>query len=194
MGTSGKWATHLEAFSVSQGRASALAETDSQCLQGLHVSSASQKLTNFSQKTTVWSCPFPILSSLLTSFTLVGEHQGPTSEFRVCLRKFSATVVEGVSDRDCKPSAALASQGAPNRASPALGRIPARSSLATRRQQPRHFPLPLEACEQRAHLATPTLHSQSSQQYIFSQVSGFGLYVLLLSSVQGIPRGSLILP
>lgn len=176
---------------MSQGRASALAETDSQCLQGLHVSSASQKLRNFSQKTTVWSCPIPILSSLLTSFSLVGEHQGPTLEFRVCLRRFSAAVVEGVSDRDCKPSAALASsQGAPNRASPALGRIPARSSLATRRQQPRHFPLPLVACEQRAHLATPTLHSQSSQQYIFSQVSGFGLCVLL-SSVQGVPTGAL---
>lgn len=95
------------------------------------------------QKTTVWSCPFPILSSLLTSFSLVGEHQGPTSEFRVCLRSFSAAVVEGVSDRDCKPSAALASsQGAPNRASSALGRIPARSWLATRRQQPRRFPSP----------------------------------------------------
>lgn len=135
----------------------------------MHVSSASQKLRNFSQKTTVWSCPFPILSSLLTSFSLVGEHQGPTSEFRVCLRRFSAAVVEGVSDRDCKPSAALASsQGAPNRASPALGRIPARSSLATRRQQPRHFPLPLVACEQRAHLDTPTLLSQSSLNSTYS--------------------------
>lgn len=60
------------------------------------VSSASQKLMDFSQEAVVWSSPFFILSSLLTSFSLIGELQGPTSEFRVCLRSISATHMKGV--------------------------------------------------------------------------------------------------
>lgn len=51
-----------------------------------------QRLTNFSQETGVWSCPHFISSALLTSFSLVGELQGRTSEFRVCLSGFSTAV------------------------------------------------------------------------------------------------------
>lgn len=49
-----------------------LRQTASACRISM-VSSASQKPMNFSQEAVVWSCPFFILSSLLTSLSLIGE-------------------------------------------------------------------------------------------------------------------------
>ena len=166
----------MKAFPVRPGRAGLLPQTQTASL--CTVSSASQKLMNFSQETVVWRGPF-ILSSLFTSFSVVGELQSPTSEFRMCLRSLSTSVVKAelACDWSCSPSAYQASlQAALNKASSALGRIPARPLLTTRRQQSRHSPLPLVACLSGAdHLASgiisPMLQSVLSPNSLSSLMS-----------------------
>lgn len=152
---------------------------------------------NFTQETVVWRGPF-ILSSLFTSFSVVGELQSPTSEFRMCLRSLSTSVVKAelACDWSCSPSAYQASlQAALNKASSALGRIPARPLLTTRRQQSRHSPLPLVACLSRAdHLASGIIslpHAPVhpvSQQPVFSHEPRLGLCLLLPSLSKQFPQ------
>lgn len=114
--------TDMKAFPVRPGRAGyCLRQTASLCM----VSSASQKLMNFSQETVVWR-PFHLVLSVHFLLSVVGELQSPTSEFRMCLRSLSTSAVKAElgSDWGCRLPGLTA--GRLSKASSALGRVPAR--------------------------------------------------------------------